>query len=447
MGSNLSLKVRIDLLFGLLLFFGLAADLGRMIAEAGPRVRAEDEAMTRISRDFAAAALASLKDSTDPEAGLRQMFASLGPLRHVRIYFAKFGEATPVALPAPAPDPGLDRAPDWFARLIGVHPGMDALPAVVNGQRLGQIVIASDPRDEIDEIWAAASSLALTGGALVLAALLGASLLMGRTLKPLDHYCAALKRLGDGDFSTRVAPAGSPEFVDIGKKINALGQALEDLSAANRKLIQKLMDVQDDERRAIAHELHDEIGPHLFALRANAAVLENSLRQQGADKAAGTARAICAQVEALQGQNRRILRRLRPAALEELGLAEALRILVQGFAEAQNDVAIVLNLPDNFAPCGPREELALYRLVQEALTNVFRHAGAKNITVDLVYAAPGEIAARICDDGAGFSPNAPPGLGLTGMRERMRGLGGRFIHANAPKGGAIIEAFLPLAGR
>jgi len=173
MGSGLSLKVRIDLLFGLLLFFGLAADLGRMIAEAGPRVRAEDGAMTHISRDFAAAALASLKDSPDPEAGLRQMLASLGPLRHVRIGFAKSGEATPVALPAS--EPGRDRAPDWFARLIDVHPGLDALPVVVNGRPLGQIVIASDPTDEINEIWAAASSQALTGGAVVIAALLGAS--------------------------------------------------------------------------------------------------------------------------------------------------------------------------------------------------------------------------------------------------------------------------------
>jgi two-component system, NarL family, sensor histidine kinase UhpB len=445
MGRSLSLKMRIDLLFGLLLFFGLSADLGRMIAEAGPRVRAEDEAMTRISRDFAAAALASLKESPDPEASLTQMFASLGPLRHVRIGFAKSGEATPVALPAP--DPDRDRAPDWFARLIDVHPGIEALPAMVNGRLLGQIFIASDPTDEIDEIWAAASSLALTGGAVVLAALLGASLLLGRTLKPLDQYCAALKRLGDGDFSTRVDPAGSPEFVVIGEKINALGQALDDLSGANRRLIQKLMDVQDEERRAIAHELHDEIGPHLFALRANAAVLESGLRQQGAVKPADVARAIGAQVEALQGQNRRILRRLWPAALEDLGLAEALRILVQGFLDAQREVAIDLNLPDSFDPCGPREKLALYRLAQEALTNVFRHAGAKNVTVDLAFTAPNEVSARIRDDGAGFAPGAPPGLGLTGMRERMRRLGGRFAFQTAPEGGALIEALLPVAGR
>jgi two-component system sensor histidine kinase UhpB len=407
-------------------------------------VQAEDEAMTRISRDFAEAALANLMDSPDPEQGLRQTLASLGHLRHVRIGFLGAGEDDSTALPAAEPR---ERAPDWFAGLIGARPKYTYLPAVARDRALGRIVIASDPSDEIFEIWTAAKSLALTGGGVVLAALLGASLLLGRTLRPLDAYGSALGRLADGDFCARVKPAGSPEFVDIGEKINALAQALENLSAANRDLIQKLMDVQDDERRTIAQELHDEIGPHLFALRANATVLQASLRQQGAEKQATMAGAICAQVEALQGQNKRILRKLWPPALEDLGLAEALRILVQGFESTQPRVAVAMNLPENLDACGPREKLALYRLVQEALTNVFRHAQATRVEIEMAFSGPLEIRAKICDDGLGIAGDAQPGLGLTGMRERMRGLGGSFAYDIAPGGGALIEAFIPVAGR
>lgn len=443
-GRGLSLKIRIDLLFGLLLILGLAADLGRLIADARPRVQAEDDAMTRISRDFANAALASLKDAPDPERRLRQTLASLGQLRHVRIGFVGNGEDVAAAFPTAEPR---DRAPGWFAGLIGARPNVAVLPAEANGRAIGRIVIASDPADEINEIWTAAKSLALTGGAVVLAALLGASLLLGRTLRPLDDYGAALGSLSAGDFAARAKPGGSPEFVDIGEKINALARALESLSAANRDLIQKLMDVQDDERRTIAHELHDEIGPHLFALRANAAVLQANLRQQGAERQAATAGAICAQVEALQGQNRRILRRLWPAALEDLGLAEALRILVQGFEATQPKIDIRMKLPENLDACGPREKLALYRLAQEALTNVFRHAGASQVEIDMAYVGQSEIRAQISDDGSGFPPDAPPGLGLAGMRERMRGLGGRFACFNTRGGGALIEAFLPVEGR
>ncbi|MGO9390720.1 ATP-binding protein [Rhodoblastus sp.] len=442
---GLSLKARIDLLFGLLLFLGLAADIGRMIAEARPRVQVEDEAMTRLARDFVVAALANLQESPDPERGLTQTLASLGPLRHVRIGFA--GDAAKAAAGFVGGQSDRGRAPDWFARLIGARPSVTMLPAMAGKRHLGDVVIASDPSDEINEIWAGVSSRALTGGAVALAALLGASFLLGRTLRPLDDYGVALGRMGDGDFAARVIPAGSPEFVDIGARINELATALDQLSGANRQLIQRLMNAQDEERRAIAHELHDEIGPHLFALRANAAVLEAGLRREGAHKPAATARGICDSVEALQGQNRRILRRLWPAALEDLGLGEALRILAQGFRETQPSVAIELDLPDDFDACGPREKLALYRLVQEGLTNAFRHARASHIAIELAFASPREISVAIHDDGVGFPADAPPGLGLTGMRERMRGLGGRFSCAPAPGGGALIEALLPVTGQ
>ena len=123
-----------------------------------------------------------------------------------------------------------------------------------------------------------------------------------------------LARLQSGDYSARVEPQGSPEFVEICRKINSLAGALSDLRATNEELIARLLDVQDAERKAIAHELHDEIGPHLFALRARAALLASRLKDDPGDSAAA-AISIRDQVEALQGHNKRILARLRPAAL------------------------------------------------------------------------------------------------------------------------------------
>jgi two-component system, NarL family, sensor histidine kinase UhpB len=440
-GRGLSLKIRIDLLIGLLLFCGLAADLARVIVDARPRVQAEDEAMTRISKDFAQAALASLQDSPDPEAGLRQMLASLGRLRHVRISFVKSNEAAALAFV----DSSRHVAPRWFAALIGASPSVSVLPAVAGGRTLGQIVIASNPSDEIDEIWEAASSLGLIGGAVAMAALLGASLLLGRTLRPLGDYGATLGRLRDGDFVARALPAGSPEFVDIGLKINSLAEALEGFKATNQSLIQQLLEVQDDERKAIAHELHDEIGSHLFAIRASAVVLAAGLRAEGADRQALRASAIGDQVEALQGHNRRILRRLRPAALDDLGLAEALEILVKGWRETEPSVDLTLDLPDKLDDCHPLASLALYRLVQEALTNVYRHARASHASVSIACdMSQRNLRVKVRDDGVGLKTDARPGLGLTGMRERMRALGGSFACGPSPEGGTLVEAMFPL---
>jgi two-component system sensor histidine kinase UhpB len=227
-----------------------------------------------------------------------------------------------------------------------------------------------------------------------------------------------------------------------------LAETLEGLSGTNQQLIQRLMQVQDDERKAIAHELHDEIGPHLFGIRANAAALAASLRAGGLEKQASSAKAISDQVEALQGHNRRILRRLRPAALDDLGLAEALEILVKSWSEIEPSVDLTLSLPDRLENCDPQQSLALYRVVQEALTNVFRHAKAHHAWVTIAYRdkAKGSrtLEVKVRDDGLGLGANVRPGLGLTGMRERMRGLGGSFACGPSPEGGTLVEALFPL---
>ncbi len=275
----MSLKVRIDLLFGLLLLLGLAADIGHMALNARARVQAEGAAMTRVTRDFVEAALVGFHGSPDPEDSLRQLVRSLDSLRHVRI--AVVHNAADAAAAALAPDEARREAPAWFFNLIHARNDVTILPAAIDGRPFGAVVIASDPADEVNEVWQDVRNLALTGGAIALAALLGASLILGRTLRPLETYSAALGRLSEGDYSVRAQAAGSPEFVDLCAKINLLAEALESLSRANRELIQRLMDVQEDERKKIAHELHDEIGPYLFALRANATVLEAGIRTAG----------------------------------------------------------------------------------------------------------------------------------------------------------------------
>ena len=439
----MSLKIRIVLLFALLLFVGLAADIGRMAVNARLRIQAESAATTRVTRDFIEAALGNFQASHDPEGDLRQLVRDLDPLRHVRVAFVRNpAEAAATAL---TPDDRRLNAPDWFEALVKAKPGVTILPAIVNGRLLGDVVIASDPADEVNEIWQDVRNLVLTGGGIALAALLGASFLLARTLRPLDLCSSALGRLRDGDYHARVEAAGSPDFRDLCAKINALARALQSLSDDNRALIQRLMEVQEDERRKIAHELHDEIGPYLFALRANASVLEAGLKTSGQDQLLTRVAAIRDQIEALQGHNRRILRQLRPPALDELGLCEALKILVDHWRETAPEVEIALGLPEGFDPPDDKQSLALYRLVQEALTNIHRHAHATRASIEVSRAAaPAEIRVRIADNGIGFDPARPPGLGLTGMRERVMGLGGSLSFGAAPGGGGLIEAALPL---
>ena len=221
------------------------------------------------------------------------------------------------------------------------------------------------------------------------------------------------------------------------------------MKRANAELAERVFDAQDEERHAIAHELHDEFGPHLFALRASAAVLAKKLGGDSAARAAATA--IEAQVEALQGQNRRILADLRPAALEELGLAEALEALVAHWRGAEPRVAVALDVDPRAEAMGERASLMAYRFVQEALTNAFRHAGATRIDVSLGFETPvpepglrdkalAGLVIRVADDGRGLKGDSEAGMGLAGMRDRVRLLGGQVAIGSPPGGGVVVEA-------
>ncbi len=284
---------------------------------------------------------------------------------------------------------------------------------------------------------------------MALAAIGVTSLLVGRAVKPLGWRGPTLSRLEAGDYSARAEGDGPPEIRALNAKINSLAETLDGLNRANDELMERVFNAQDEERELIAHELHDEFGPHLFALRASAAVLAKTIGDQPAARAAASA--IEAQVGELQGQNRRILADLRPAALEELGLVEALEALVAHWRRADPKVAVALDVDPRVEALGDRASLMAYRFVQEAMTNAFRHAGATRIDASLRFETPVEppglrdpalagLVVRVADDGRGLNGEAEPGMGLAGMRDRVRLMGGLVNIGSSRGGGVVVEA-------
>ena len=283
---------------------------------------------------------------------------------------------------------------------------------------------------------------------MALAALLVTGLLVGRAVKPISVASATLARLEAGDYAARAEGGGPPEIRDLNAKINSLAEALGDLKRDNSELAERVFAAQDEERQVIAHELHDEFGPHLFGLRASAAVLAKKVGDDPAARAAASA--IEAQVEALQSQNRRILADLRPAALEELGLTEALEALVAHWRRAEPSVALSLDVDPRVETMSDRASLMAYRFVQEATTNAFRHSRATQIDVSLRFETavigPSEddgglagLVIRVADDGRGLQGETA-GMGLAGMRDRVRLLGGQVTIGSPPGGGVVVDA-------
>lgn len=198
-----------------------------------------------------------------------------------------------------------------------------------------------------------------------------------------------------------------------------------------RRLTRRLVGLQERERREIARELHDEIGQLLTGLK---------LALEGA--AGGVPREAPALVEELLARVRSLSMDLRPAILDDLGLLPALEWLAERQG-AQGRVRVRLSHAGIEGRFAPELETAAFRIAQEALTNVARHARAAEATVR-VEAGRGGVRLVVADRGVGFDPGLAAGQGLSGMRERAVLLGGRLTVDSAPGGGTRVEAILPL---
>lgn len=430
MFRSLSLRARLSLLLGGVTVTGLAFGVGLLILHAGARVSAEAEGATRLARELVTATLPRLETAPDQKAEVEELLADVRRLRHVRITIE--GEAA-----APAKE---RRAPEWFTALVFRTPAPEHIPSP-----LGAIDIAADPADEIAEIWQEIIWLAIGAAGVSALAFALVSYAVIRTLEPIGGLSEALRRIERGDYATRAPADGSPELVVIAERINSLAVTLAHLDAENRQLVRRMIHVQDEERRDIARDLHDEIGPFLFTVRAGVGALARKLSASGAKPEALTAECtrLDTQVAALQEVNRRILGRLRPAALEEMGLADALEALARGWRETRPDIALDLSLDGAREAMDEATALTAYRVAQEGLTNAFRHSGARRISLR-VTRRDGRLRIEVADDGAGLAAQTNDGLGLRGMRERVEAQGGALTVSNGPEGGARLIAELSL---
>jgi signal transduction histidine kinase len=212
-----------------------------------------------------------------------------------------------------------------------------------------------------------------------------------------------------------------------------LHQELRHKERARAALVGRLMVAQEEERRRIARELHDGVAQDLAGLAIGLAALERSPSSSDVAGLRCLARSTADDI-------RELILDLRPRVLDDLGLGAALRWLVQE-RHPRLDVDIDVELERDFPPA---VETAVFRIVQEALTNVVRHAAATRTRVR-AWTAGGEVRALVQDDGRGFDPQARTcGVGIVGMRERAEQLSGRFEVVSKSGAGTLVEVALPL---
>ena len=418
MWETLSLRTRLLLPLGLMFVAALLAGGVSLQFFSATQLMEEAKPAARSTKAVAAALNGALQTSTNPQATLEAFAESLGASEGIRFRRpGTGGDGHPPKVKTP-----LGTVPDWFVRLLDIPEFDAAFPVMIEGKQVGDIVFAPDLSADIYEKWIGFLAIACSGLVLMLLTAAIAHFAVRSALRPLQNLGDGLTRMRSGDYEQQIAAAGPPEIRTSAREANELARTLNRLSQDNRGLLRRIVSLQDDERQDMARELHDELGPLLFGIRANTVALLEST-PSGQAKLRNTAEGILQSVETLQQANRRILDRLRPLYIQELGLERSIQTLLQNVKAQAPDLKVTSQLDTALNEADGPLSQTIYRVIQEALTNVLRHARANAVHVAVVI-NDGEAAVEISDDGIGFPADRMFGRGLTGMLERARALSG-----------------------
>ena len=261
-------------------------------------------------------------------------------------------------------------------------------------------------------------------------------LLLRPVFKPVERLAERMRSVDLLRPGRRLEPSGSPEIVELVRTFNEM---LERLEAERRESGRRALAAQEAERKRIAAELHDEVGQSMTGVL----LLLEQLGREGPEER----RDVFAEAQETTRESveevRRIAQELRPELLEHLGLASALKSLATRFTE-QAGLALEWDFARTLPPIAPDAELAVYRVAQESLTNVARHAGASRVWLSL-QPGRGSVVLRVVDDGRGLNGRDADGGGLRGMRERAVLVGAALAIKPARTGGVEVRLEVPEA--
>lgn len=350
-------------------------------------------------------------------------------------------------------------APDWFVHLISPHTARHIFP-LPSGV---QLVVEAKASRAILDAWDDITRL-LSIAIIMLVAVNGLAFWsVDRALAPFPAIANGLQRIQQGDLTYRLPPLPGTEASAIGTAFNRMAQAVEDNVQAERKAREAETQLEErrelsllveqrveEERRLIAHELHDEFGQSVTAIRSLALAIATQSKEPPMSDAA---RLISEEAARLYDAMHGLIPRLMPVSLDTLGLAETLENLVRDWQRRNPAITLTLrhDLPSDL---GPSVTLAAYRVVQEGLINALRHSQAQHIDINLQGRSAENGGAQrmivtVIDDGVGLpagSWSRPGHFGLRGLTERVEHLGGRFEVRDREPHGVSLTAEIPLDG-
>jgi two-component system sensor histidine kinase UhpB len=432
----MSLRGRVMTLVALMLLISISIYVAISWGEARSDLAAELSAARTGGVQTVRSAFEDLPRSDHPQRDLRQLVATFDGNRHLTAAVVDpSGSARMTSEGAMPRKP----APAWFAAAI--RPELQPAMIKVPGGTGDVLILRPEPANDTAALWSANVSAA---GVFGIAAAIGLALIywvIGRALAPIADLSRGLGAIGASGYRERVREEGPRELHSLQRGFNAMAERLAEIDDRNRALEAQLLTIQDEERAEIARDLHDEIGPHLFAVALDAGMIERCLDEGETQAIRDQVNSIKSAVNYMQRQVRDLIARLRPTRAAELGLEAAINDLVTFWQARQPEVDFLVELDgaDSCVPEALRD--VIYRVVQESVANALRHAATTQLSINVARTSKGVTVSVVNRGTPKPATTELPGLGLASMRERVHAAGGQLTIDRASQGWKVNALF------
>ena len=444
---SMSLRVRLNCLITLLFISLFVCSSFYIISNARKTIRHEVESTAHLALKLIQIAIASETADTNnaKRLTLLQSLTELDQTRHLHIDIK-----SPRATLIPTEEFNVlnnTNAPEWFVRLVQ-PPRTEIRQWLYDSQNPPTgIIIRADPSDEIDETWNEVRSVLILLFVFIILANILVYITIGKYLAPIDTILEGLSGIEKGNYQLELPHFRLPELDRISQRFNHMAKVLLESKGKNRLLTQRSLEIQEEERRHLAQELHDELGQTIAAIKAVAVAISN---RESPDKEHTNAsvKTIVQYSDHIYQVAKNMMHRLRPSVLDELGLIKALQNMIDDWNSRQDDIFCHFTFADIPSDLSELLKISLFRIIQESLTNVLKHSSASKVSISMNKIESGgkeSITLTIEDDGVGMDENKTmSGLGLPGMKERVEMNGGTFKLTSDTNDGLRIEIIVPV---
>jgi two-component system sensor histidine kinase UhpB len=344
-----------------------------------------------------------------------------------------------------------ENPPQWFINLVTAHrPKIEHPITRSNGEQI-TLIIEANPLDEITEVWQESIGFFSSFFLLTFFTFLSINLAFNKALKSISVIVDALKVIETGQYQQKLPNFSILEYDCIAKAINRMTSELNASQLKNRTLTQHTLEIQEDERQRLSQELHDELGQSLTAIKVMAVAAGRSKagttpKKADIKHATDTIITIC---DHLMTVVRSMMHQLHPLVLTELGLKATLEDLLNHWSIRNPELKLTIDCPDEVDHLEQKITIQIFRVLQECLTNIVRHAQASHaaISLEIEHQAMTGTVLRllVTDNGQGCAiDRIKTGFGLLGMKERINSMGGELTLQSQPEQGMSIIAMIPL---